>query len=227
MSGPFEGRIALVTGASRGFGFAAARAFGAAGAHVIAVARTVGGLEDLDDAIRAVGGRSMLVPADICDDRGMERMGAALHDRFGRIDVWLHTACRAPPLSPVEHADAGEFDKTVAVNIRAFQRLIRVLDPLLRLSTDPRAVIAADNCIGRKFFGPYAMSKAAQSAIAQAWAAESGKEIDIAEFEPAPMPTALRARFFPGEDRSALARPEREAARLVDALNGSKRAGAS
>ncbi|MEM8790729.1 MAG: SDR family NAD(P)-dependent oxidoreductase [Pseudomonadota bacterium] len=215
MTKPLAGQVALVTGASRGFGFAAAKAMGTAGAHVVAVAKTVGGLEELDDAIKSEGGEAVLVPLDICDDAGLERMCAALHERFGRADIWLHTACHAPPLSPAEHMDAKDLDKTIAVNIRAFQRAIRAIDPLLRLSKTPRAVIASDNRSGQKFFGPYAMSKAAQSAITQAWAAESGQTIKITEFEPAPMPTALRARFFPGEDRTPLANPEDEAKRFL------------
>ncbi|MEM9046241.1 MAG: SDR family oxidoreductase [Pseudomonadota bacterium] len=218
MTKPLAGQIALVTGASRGLGFAAAKAMGDAGAHVIAVARTVGGLEELDDAIKATGGETVLVPADICDEPGMERMCAALYQRFGRVDIWLHTACHAPPLCPAEHIDAKDLDKTIAVNIRAFQRLIRVIDPLLRLSEAPRAIIAADTHLGEKFFGHYAMSKAAQSSLTQAWAAESGQTIKITEFQPAPMPTALRARFFPGEDRSGLARAQDEAISLLASL---------
>ncbi len=136
-------RIALVTGASRGFGFACAAAMGSAGAHVLALARTVGGLEELDDKISSTSGITTLIPLDICDDPGLERLGAAVHDRWGRIDLWLHTAIHAAPLQPAEHIDAGELDQTLATNIRAFQRLIRVVDPLLRLSDHPVALIAA------------------------------------------------------------------------------------
>ncbi|MEM7239803.1 MAG: SDR family oxidoreductase [Pseudomonadota bacterium] len=197
-------QIALITGASRGFGHAAATALGSSGTHVVAVARTVGGLEDLDDAIQTAGGSATLVPLDICDDAGLGRMGAALFERFGRVDLWLHTACHTPPLCPSEHADAKDFDKALAVNVRAFQRLIRVVDPLLRLASAPAAVVLSDDCTDRKFFGSYAASKAAQSALTRAWAAESGSKIAISEYQPPPMPTAHRARFFPGEDRSRL-----------------------
>ncbi|MEL6479196.1 MAG: SDR family oxidoreductase [Pseudomonadota bacterium] len=212
--------IALITGASRGFGFAAGRALGAAGWHVVAVARTVGGLEELDDAIQTSGGQATLVPLDITDDPGLERMGAALHGRFGRVDLWLHMAVHAPPLSPAEHVDAKDFDKTIAVNIRAFQRLIRVVDPLLRPAPAPRALIAAEDHGGTKFFGAYQASKAAQSALTQAWATEAATKITVAEIIPPPMPTATRARFFPGEDRSRLTNPAEAAARLLTRLEG-------
>ena len=211
-------RIALVTGASRGFGFACAAAMGSAGAHVLALARTTGGLEELDDKISSTGGDATLIPLDIRDDPGLERLGAALHDRWGRIDLWLHTAVHAAPLQPTEHIDAGELDQTIATNIRAFQRLIRVVDPLLRLSDRPQALIAADDAADKKFHGTYAAAKAAQSALTGAWAAESGARITIAEIVPPPMPTALRARFHPGENRAPLCPIEDAAARLMDRL---------
>jgi NAD(P)-dependent dehydrogenase (short-subunit alcohol dehydrogenase family) len=210
-----SGQIALVTGASRGFGFACAAALGAAGAHVIAVARTTGGLEELDTRIADSGGTATLVPLDIRDDPGLERLGAAIHGRWGRVDLWLHTAIHAAPLQPAEHIDANELDQTIATNIRAFQRLIRVVDPLLRLAPAPVALIAADAPATLKFHGAYAAAKAAQSALTRAWAAESGQRITIAEVQPPPMPTALRGRFYPGEDRAKLASIEDAAARLA------------
>jgi NAD(P)-dependent dehydrogenase (short-subunit alcohol dehydrogenase family) len=210
-------KIALVTGASRGFGYAAAAALGAAGAHVLALARTTGGLEDLDEIIKASGGTATLIPLDICDDPGLERMGAALHQRWGRVDLWLHTAIHTAGLQPVEHIDASDLDKTIAVNIRAFQRLIRIIDPLLRLSEHPMALIAADNP-ATKFHGAYAAAKAAQSTLTRAWAAESGNRITIAEIVPPPMPTAHRGRFYPGEDRTALCPIDEAAARLMERL---------
>lgn len=211
-------RIALVTGASRGFGFACAAALGGAGAHVLALARTVGGLEDLDEKISATGGSATLIPLDICDDPGLERMGAAVHGRWGRLDLWLHTAVQAPPLQPVEHIDAREFDRCLATNVRAFQRLIRVLDPLLRQADRPLALIAADDRSGAKFHGTYAAAKAAQEALTRAWAAESGARITIAEVVPPPMPTALRGRFYPGEDRTRLTAIDTAASRLMQTL---------
>jgi len=210
--------IVLVTGASRGFGFATARAFGRAGAQVVAVARTTGGLEELDEAIRPGGGAAVLVPLDITDDGGLERMGAALHERFGRIDLWVHTAAYAPPMSPAEHVGAKELDTALAVNIRAYQRLIRVVDPLLRLAPAGRALVAADESTG-PFLGLYGAGKAAQGALTRAWAAAAAGWITVAELLPPPMPTALRARFHPGEDRAALTPCADVAGRLLGRLD--------
>lgn len=210
--------IILVTGASRGFGFAAARALAGPGAHVVALARTVGGLEELDDAVRAAGGEATLVPLDVTDDAGLARMGAAIHGRWGRVDLWLHTAVAVPPLSPAEHIPEKDFDRALAVNVRAFQRLIRVVDPLLRLAPRGMALVAADDRAGEKFHGGYAATKAAQSALTRAWAAEAGKWITVAEVVPPPMPTALRARFYPGEDRAGLTPTGEAAARLAARL---------
>jgi NAD(P)-dependent dehydrogenase (short-subunit alcohol dehydrogenase family) len=213
-----SGRTALVTGASRGFGFACASALGAVGAHVIAVARTTGGLEELDTRIAEAGGSATLVPLDLCDDPGLARLGAAIHQRWGHVDVWLHTAIQPVSLQPVEHIDARELDLAIATNIRAFQRLVRVVDPLLRTAPEPLALIASDDAVGRKFHGTYAMTKAAQSALTRAWAAESGRRIAIAEVQPPPMPTALRGKFHPGEDRSVLTAIDEAAARLMQRL---------
>lgn len=219
MTEPFlKGRIALVTGASRGFGFASAAALGAAGAHVLAVARTTGGLEDLDDLIRAGDGTATLIPLDICDDPGLERLGAAAYEKWGRVDLWLHTAFYPPPLQPVQHIDAKDLDRSLATNIRAFQRLIRVVDPLLRLSEHGTALIAADDSTAKKFHGPYAFAKAAQSALTRAWAAEAGERLAIAELVPPAMPTALRGRFYPGENRDLLCPIHEAAERLIARL---------
>jgi NAD(P)-dependent dehydrogenase (short-subunit alcohol dehydrogenase family) len=221
----FRDRIALVTGASRGLGFAAARALGTAGAHVVALARTVGGLEELDDAIKAAGARSggaaTLVPLDITDDPALERLGAAIHERWGRLDLWVHAAVHAPPLSPVEHIDAKELDRALAVNLRATQRLIRVLDPLLRLSDRGRAVFLPDDAgAGQRFHATYRASKVGQIEIAAAWAreVEATRALRVVFAAPPPMPTALRARFYPGEPRHRLADPAAVAARLVAGL---------
>src|SRR5690625_1061260 len=134
MTGKLHGKIALVTGASRGLGFALARQLGLAGAHVIALARTSGGLEELDDAIRDGGGTATLVPLDLTDEPALARLGATIYERWGRIDFWAHTAIHAPALSPAHHIDSKDFDRAVEINLRVTQRLIRVLDPLLRQS---------------------------------------------------------------------------------------------
>jgi NAD(P)-dependent dehydrogenase (short-subunit alcohol dehydrogenase family) len=214
-------RIALVTGASRGLGFAVARELGAAGAHVVALARTVGGLEELDDAIRAAGGAATLVPADITDDPALERLGAAVHARWGRLDLWVHAAIHAPALSPVGHIDAKDFDRALAVNLRATQRLVRVLDPLLRLSDRGRAVFLADETgAGQRFHAAYRATKRGQIEIAAQWAREVERTpgLRVVFAAPPPMPTALRARFYPGEPRDRLADPAEVAARFLAGL---------
>ena len=215
-----QNSVVLVTGASRGFGRASAEAIGKAGAHVIAVARTVGGLEELDDAVQAAGGSTTLVPLDITDADGIAGLGVALHERFGRIDLWLHTAVHAPPLSPVSSISAKDLDRTLSINLAAFRTLIECIDPLLGASETPRALVAADPNAG-KFHGAYAASKTAQSALTAAWAAEVAHRYTVASVVPPPMPTAVRARFYPGEDRSTLAVPGEVADRLVARFTGS------
>ena len=217
MSAPLSGQIALVTGASRGLGYATARRMGAAGAHVIAVARTVGGLEELDTEIKAAGGSTTLVPLDLTDDPALERLGAAIHERWGRLDLWVHTAVHAPPLTPVEHIDAKDLDASLALTARTTQRLIRVLDPLLGQSASPRVVMFPDPAAtAQKFHATYAAAKAAQIAYVESWAREKGLALICAT--PPAMPTALRARFHPGEDRGKLADPDAVAERLMTHL---------
>ena len=201
-----SGKLALVTGASRGLGYAVARALGAEGAHVIALARTVGGLEELDDEITAAGGSATLTPADITEDEGLARLGAAIHERWGKLDVWVHTAAHAAPLSPAGHIEAKDLDAAFKVNARATQRLIRVLDPLLQAADRAQAVFFDDETAeGAKFYGAYGASKAAQRAIAESYAAETRvSTVSVWRASPPPMPTALRARARPGEDQSAL-----------------------
>jgi NAD(P)-dependent dehydrogenase (short-subunit alcohol dehydrogenase family) len=211
-------KVALVTGASRGFGRAMALALAEAGAHVCALGRTTGALEELDEQIQAAGGTATLIPLDIADDGGLARMGAALHGRWGRVDLWLHTAVYAPPLAPAELIGPKEFDSALSVNIRAFHRLIRVVDPLLRAAPAPVALIASDTVAGRKFHGLYGATKAAQSALTQSWAAEAVARITVAEVVPPPLPTAVRGRFHPGENTASLTRPEDAAARLMARL---------
>ncbi|MAS44785.1 MAG: oxidoreductase [Rhodobacteraceae bacterium] len=217
-----SGKAALVTGASRGLGRALAEALGARGAEIIAVARTVGGLEELDDAIRAAGGPgATLVPLDVTDDPGLERLGAAIHQRWGRLDLWVHAAVHAPPLSPAEHADAKDWDKTFAVNARATARLIRVVDPLLRAAPAGRAVFFEDLVNTGPFHGAYAASQAAARAITGAWGEEAAAfRHEVLHLAPPAMPTALRARFRPGEDREALTTPAKAAAALLPDLLG-------
>ena len=213
-------RIALITGASRGFGAAVAEALAAKGWHVVAVARTVGALEELDDRIKAAGGGSAtLVPLDITDDDGLARMGAAVFERWGGADLWLHSAIAAAPLSPAAHVPAGDWDKVVAVNIRATQRLIAMIEPLLQAREGTAVLPVEPDVPGRKFMAAHGAAKAAQEAIWNSWARETARAAhDVIIFAPRPMPTALRARFYPGEDRAALTHPKEEAARLLASL---------
>lgn len=219
MSNEFEGQIALVTGASRGFGFAVAAELGKRGAHVVALARTIGGLEELADKIEDAGGTSTLVPMDITDEDALKRMCRAIHDRWGRIDLLIHCAAHSVPLSPVEHTGLKDFDRAWEVNARAVLQLITNCQPLLKAAPAGRAVFVRDCNAGAKFFAGFSPSRMAGTLVAENWAAETtqtGPKVSF--FAPEPMATALRARFFPGEDCSKLAECETEAKRLLDTL---------
>jgi NAD(P)-dependent dehydrogenase (short-subunit alcohol dehydrogenase family) len=211
-------QIALITGASRGLGAALAEAL-ASSHHIVAVARTTGALEELDDRIKAAGGHATLAPMDITNPDAMAHLCRGIHDRWGHADLWLHTAIHAAPLSPAGHIDAKDWDKSAALNATATATLIRMVEPLLKAAPQGRAVFFDDPRAGQKFFGAYGATKAAQMALARSWQAESartGPRVEIVE--PRPLATALRARFFPGEDRAALVPPRDEAARLLAAL---------
>ena len=212
-------KIALVTGASRGLGYACALRLAGAGWHVVALARTTGGLEELADAIDATPGAATLVPLDITDDGGLQRMARAIHDRWGHLDAALHCAIHAAPCAPASSVAEKDLDRVLKVNVRATQRLITMIDPLLKAADGATAILPTDTRPGQPFFAGYGASKAAQIALWQSWAAE------CAQIGPrvllhacAPMPTALRARFYPGEDRAALASCEGEAKKLVALL---------
>lgn len=209
-------KTALVTGASRGLGFAMAEAL-APEYHIIAVGRTTGALEDLDDRIQAKGGAATLAPMDITNKDAMATLCRGIHDRWGHLDLWLHTAIHAAPLTPAMFVEGKDWDKSLAVNANATALLISYVAPLL--GEAGQAVFFEDPRAGEKFFGSYGATKAAQMALVQSWATETertGPRVQI--LAPEPMSTALRARFFPGEDRSALASPADEAARLLAAL---------
>jgi hypothetical protein len=212
-------KIALVTGASRGLGAALAEALAGAGWHVIAVARTTGGLEELDDRIQAAGGAATLAPMDITNDDAMRHLCASVHGRWGRADLWAHCAIHAAPLTPAGHLDARDWDRSIATNLRATGILIPMVEPLLRAAPEGTALFLDDPRAGQKFFGAYGATKAAQIALARSWQEETRRTGPRVRIEtPAPMPTATRARFFPGEDRARLADPRAEAARLLAAL---------
>jgi NAD(P)-dependent dehydrogenase (short-subunit alcohol dehydrogenase family) len=210
--------VALVTGASRGLGYAVALALGARGDQVVALARTVGGLEELADAIEAAGGPTpTLVPLSLTDEGGLQRLCLALHERWGRLDLAVHAAAHAAPLAPAPHLADKDFDASVEVNLRGTERLVVMLQPLLAAAG--RFVYVADNRAGQPFFAAYGATKAAAEALVRSWAAETARiGPRILLFHPNPMPTALRARFYPGEDRAALAPCADEAARLLAML---------
>lgn len=206
-------QTALITGASRGLGAALAKAL-APTHHIIAVGKTVGALEELDDAIQALGGQATLAPMDITVDAAMQQLCRGIFDRWGKLDLWLHTAVHAAPLAPTGHIGPKDLAKSMSINVEATARLIAYVAPLL--GAKGQAVFFDDPRGGAQFFGAYGASKAAQIALARSWQAESvrtGPKVTI--LEPVPMPTATRARFYPGEDRSALTEPATEAGRLL------------
>jgi len=210
-------KIALITGASRGLGTALAEVL-AQDYHIVAVGRTVGALEELDDRIKAKGGSATLAPMDITDTGAMQTLCRGIHDRWGHLDIWLHTAVHAAPLTPSHHIDAKDLEKSIAGNITATATLINYVAPLL--GETGRAVFFDDPIAGQKFYGSYGSTKAAQIAIARSWQAETvriGPRVDIVT--PKPMATATRARFFPGEDRAPLNDSHAEAARLLGLLD--------
>lgn len=213
-----SGRIALVTGASRGIGYFLARGLAAAGAHVIAVARTVGGLEELDDEIRTAGGDATLVPLDLTDMAGIDRLGGAIHERWGKLDIMVANAAILGVIAPIGHVEAKVFDKVMAVNVTATWRLIRSVDPLLRLSDAGRAIIMSSSSAhsARAFWAPYAASKAAVEALARSWADETRNfALRVNCVDPGATRTAMRAQAVPGEDPSTLPHPSEVAARIV------------
>ena len=209
-------KIALITGASRGLGAALAEAL-APEYHIVAVARTTGALEELDDRIQARGGKATLAPMDITNVDAMAQLCRSIHDRWCKVDLWLHTAIHGAPLTPAGHIDPKDWDKSVRINLEATGRLVPFLTPLL--GDDGHAVFFEDTHIGEKFFGSYGATKTGQIALVRNWQAENariGPRVSI--LAPQPMPTGLRARFYPGQDRDALASPQDEAARLLAML---------
>ena len=224
-SAPQSARVALVTGASRGIGRAAALALAAAGCHVVALARTQGGLEELDDEIRAlrpgVETPATLAPCDLRDFPAIDRLGEALHKRWGRLDVLVGAAGVLGPLSPLHHVDPKQWEDVLAINVTANWRLIRALDPLLRQSPAGRAAFvtsgAASRAELRAYWGPYAVSKAALDALVRTYAAETinTSAIRVMLVNPGPLRTRMRASAMPGEDPMTLRTPEELAPKIV------------
>lgn len=216
---PLAGRHALVTGATRGIGQATALALAAAGAHVVAVGRTSGALEELDDLIARAGSTATLVPLDIKDGEGIDRLGGALYERFGKLDIFVGNAGVLGPMTPLAQVDPKEWDDTLAVNLTANWRLIRSLDPLLRLSSAGRAVLLSSGAAhkARAFWGPYAVTKAAVEVLARTWAAEVANisSLKVNLINPGPIRTRMRAKAFPSEDPNSLPAPEEVAQSIL------------
>jgi NAD(P)-dependent dehydrogenase (short-subunit alcohol dehydrogenase family) len=211
-------RIAVVTGASRGIGRSLALHLAREGAHVIAMARTTGGLEELDDAIKAEGGSATLVPADMRDFDAIDRLGAAIFERWKKLDILVGNAGVLGKLTPLTHLDQKVWDEVMAVNVTANYRLLRSLDPLLRQSDAGRAVFVSSS-LARKckpYWGPYSVSKAALEAMVKTYAGETATTaIRVNAFDPGATRTKMRATAMPGEDPETLPHPDDVAAQMV------------
>ena len=218
MTKPLASRIALVTGASRGIGYATARALARQGAHIVAVARTQGGLEELDDEIRKDGGSATLVPLSLTDSDGIARLGAALHKRHRKLDILVGNAGVAGPSSPLGHIELKPWNDVIAVNVTANFQLVRCMEPLLKQSDAGRAVFITSGAASKApaYLGPYAASKAALEALVRAWAAETAStNIRVNLFSPGAIRTRMRATVFPGEDPMTLETPDQVAESIV------------
>jgi len=217
-------RIVLVTGASRGIGRAAAKALAGAGAHVVLVARTVGGLEEVDDEIRKDGGSATLVPLDVRDFPALDRLGATIFERWGRLDAVLGNAGSLGVITPLAHLEPKAFQELIDVNVTANWRLIRSLDPLLRRSDAGRALFVTSGAAQKHtpFWGGYAMAKAALESLALTYATEcASTNVKVNLLSPGPLRTAMRAKAMPGEDPETLARPDAVAPLIVELLSAS------
>lgn len=216
------GKVILVTGASRGIGYAAALEAARRGAHVVAVARTVGGLEELDDEIQDLGSSATLVPLDLRDGDAIDRLGAAIFERWGALDGLIANAGQLGVLSPLPHVKPEDFDKVIAVNVTANYRLLRSTDLLLRQAEAGRAVFVSSSSAksARPFWGLYAASKAAVDAMVKSYAAEiEQSKVKVNVFYPGAVRTAMRAKAMPGEDPASLPTPAEIAPKLVDMVS--------
>lgn len=227
LAGPQSGRIAFVTGASRGIGRAAALGLAKAGAQVIACARGKAGLEELDDEVfAATGQHATLIPFDITDGDSFDRLTSALYERFGRLDVVVHAAGILGTLTPVTHVDIKDFDRILSVNVTASWRLLRALEPLLRLSPSARAIFlttSAGVTEGRAFWGAYGATKAAMETLVRAWADEiEVTPIRAALLSPGAMRTKMRASAYPGEDPMSLPHPDELVPLLLELADGNR-----
>lgn len=217
MAKSLAGRIALVTGASRGIGRAIALKLAQEGAHVIATARTVGGLEELDDDIQASGGTATLVPLDIKDFEGIDRLGTPIAERWGKLDILVGNAGILGALTPLQHLKPDTFDDLMAINVTANYRLIRSLEPLIKASDAGRAIFVTSGAAHKAtaYWGGYAVSKAALEMLVRTWAAELETTNATANLlNPGPIATRMRRQAMPGEDQTTLSTPEQ----LADAM---------
>lgn len=225
---PLKDRIALVVGASRGIGYESALALARAGAHVIATARTQGGLEELDDAIYAATGKhATLIPFDLVDGGAIDRLGGAIYERFGRLDIWVQAAATmgAAGLTPVAHADPRGFAKIEKTNFTAVFRLIRSLEPLLKASDAGRAVYVTTSVAAapKAFWGAYAATKAGAEALVKCWADEiESTPVRVAIVDPGRMRTQLRAQAYPGEDPEDVTHPSAIGPLMVELARGDR-----
>lgn len=212
-------RTVLITGASRGIGRAAAVAFAKRGDHVILVARTRGGLEETDDAVRAAGGKATLVPLDLKDGEKLDALGPSLFARFPHLDVLVANAGLLGPITPVSHVSDKDWHDVLAVNLTANWRLIRTLEPLLKRASAGRAIFVSSGAAvrPRAYWGPYAATKAGLEALVKSWAEElANTPVRVNLLNPGPVRTAMRATAFPGEDPATLKTPEEIADRFLD-----------
>lgn len=214
-----EGRLALITGASRGIGRAVAERFAAEGADLILLGRTVGALEEVDDVVRGHGRSATLVPLDLMDADGLDKLGLAIHERWGKLDIVVGNAALLGPLTPLAHLDPKDWSKLVQTNLTANLRLIRALDPLLRQSDAGRVIFVTSGVARspRPFWGPYAVTKAALETAALTYAAEcESTDIRVNLINPGATRTAMRARAMPGENPDTLPPAEDLAPLFVD-----------
>jgi NAD(P)-dependent dehydrogenase (short-subunit alcohol dehydrogenase family) len=221
MTKPLSGQVALVTGASRGLGAATAVALARQGAHVVLIARTVGGLEETDDKVRAVGGQATLMPLDLIQTDKLAPLGPTLFQRFGRLDIWVAAAAELGQLSSIPQADTKLWDRVLAINLTANQRIAATLDPLLRAAPAGRVVLITDRTAlaAKAYWSAYGASKAALEQMADAWAIETSiTRLKVSVFDPGPMSTKLRTKAFPGEAPGTQASPELAAERLVETI---------
>lgn len=219
-----SGRTVLVTGASRGIGRCAAIALAKDGAHVILVARTVGGLEETDDEIRKCGGSATLVPLDLKNFAGIDHLGATIYERWGRLDGFLGNAGVLGALTPLAHLSPQVWHESIDVNVASNWRLIRSLDPLLRKSDAGRVVFVSSGAARsfRPYWGSYSIAKAALEALALTYAAEcANTNVQVNLLNPGPLRTRMRAKAMPGEDPGVLDSPEAVTPLIVELLSAS------